>query len=766
MIVKNNIKFQLIMNKRIFFAVVCLLTMTSFLNAQSTEFETATQAVQNMRVGWNLGNTFDSHKIGVSDVTATETMRYQPVTKVELMEMMKMAGFNAIRVPVTWYPHLTDASGTIQTAWLNRIEEVVNYVLDQDMYCIINMHHDTGKTGSADQNKGWLRADMENYNKNKAVFEKIWQQIANRFKNYNEKLIFESFNEMLDTLDSWRFPTFNAPENRYTAEEIKQMEEDSYNAINAYNNSFVQTVRATGGKNAYRNLVIKTYAACDARLEGGRNNKPFQKLTMPENSNHLIVGIHSYPNLVDKDGSGNSTQRPWSTVKGQVDLIISNVTTHLKNRCNVPVIIGEWGTSNVDAGSGKTDYDLFKPYMFQFVDYFVQTMKANGIATFYWMGLSNQSARSWPRFNQADLAAQIVKAYYGNDYRPMTLTDADYKGNGYDVTFTKQWAEINLAKSDNLGTNDLRNDYKAIEVVLNEKPNISGNLSFRVYPSLSNDNGYGNYSNITAINNRLNFDDVSQTPIQRVTIVWRTASGKPNLKIRHVGLIRKDGTKEKLVPTDKNASTITTVTVPAYIASKIGKTNHSTLFYGYENLVVPPYVTAKAYKVENGRLINVKTYGEGDIIPKGTGVVLQSTESSVYKFATTNTTGSAATGSMMRGSDEAAQTTGGDKYYMLSLNRDSDPNSVGFYYGKENGAAFTNGAHKAYLAVPANEAKAVAYLFSEADEYGETTGVEIVETGKPESSDNRWYSIDGKPLKSQPAVKGIYIVNGRKVVVK
>ncbi|MBQ2497184.1 MAG: cellulase family glycosylhydrolase, partial [Prevotella sp.] len=109
------------MNKRIFFMAWMLLVALHF-HAQSTEFETATQAVQNMRVGWNLGNTFDSHKIGVSDVTQTETMRGQPVTKVELMEMMKMAGFNAIRVPVTWYPHLTDASGTIQTAWLNRIE--------------------------------------------------------------------------------------------------------------------------------------------------------------------------------------------------------------------------------------------------------------------------------------------------------------------------------------------------------------------------------------------------------------------------------------------------------------------------------------------------------------------------------------------------------------------------------------------------------------------------------------------------------------------
>lgn len=743
------------MNKRTFIAA-CLLTMAAFLHAQNAEFETAAQAVQNMRVGWNLGNTFDSHKIGVSDVTATETMRYQPVTKVELMEMMKMAGFNAIRVPVTWYPHLTDASGTIQTAWLNRIEEVVNYVLDQDMYCIINMHHDTGKTGNADQNKGWIRAKMENYNKNKAIFEKIWRQVANRFKNYDQRLIFEGFNEMLDTLDSWRYPSYKAP-GEYDA----AVAQSGYDAINAYNSSFVQTVRATGGNNAFRNLIIKPYAACDARIPGGHNPDPFEFLDIPENSNHIIIGIHSYPAIVQKNASGVNVKRPPADWQAEVMNTMTFAKTYFIDRYNAPVIIGEWGTSNVDAN--PTDYDAFRNEMFEFVDYYVKKAKEYNMATFYWMGLSNQSARSWPRFNQADLAARIVKAYYGNDYRPMTLTSADYKENGYDVTFTKQWAEINLAKSDNLGTNDLKTDYKAIEVVLNEKPNINGNLSFRVYPSLNNNNTYGNYSNITSITNRLNFDNVSQTPIQRATIVWRS-SGQSNLKIRHVLLVRKDGTKEKLAPVDKNASTITSATVPAYIAAKIGKTNYSTLFYGYENLVVPPYVTAKAYKVENGKLTNIKTYGEGDIIPKGTGVVLQSTESSVYKFATTNTTGSAATGSMMRGSDEAAQTTGGDKYYMLSLNRDSDPNSVGFYYGKENGAAFTNGAHKAYLAVPANEAKAMAYLFS--DEFNETTGVEIIETNWLETFDNRWYSIDGKLLNGVPTTKGIYVVNGRKVVVK
>ena len=92
------------------------------------------------------------------------------------------------------------------------------------------------------------------------------------------------------------------------------------------------------------------------------------------------------------------------------------------------------------------------------------------------------------------------------------------------------------------------------------------------------------------------------------------------------------------------------------------------------------------------------------------------------------------------------------------------PNSVGFYFGKTNGAAFTNGAHKAYLAVPANEAKAMAYLFREADENGETTGVSTFEHGAWNTE--QYYSIDGRRLQGTPTSKGIYIVNGRKLVVK
>ena len=731
--------------------MICsLLMMTVLLHAQTSNFETATEAVQHMRVGWNLGNTLDAHKIGVSNVTESETLRGQPVTKSELMEMMKMAGFNAIRIPVTWYPHM-DASGNIHAAWMNRVKEVVDYVLKQDMYCIINIHHDTGKTGGADTNKAWLRATMANYNKNKTVFENMWRQIATTFRNYDQRLVFEGFNEMLDTLDSWRYPSWKA-EGEYDA----QIAQSGYNAINSYNRSFVQTVRATGGNNAYRNLIIAPYAACDARIPGGHNPDPFEQLSMPENSNHIIIGIHSYPSIAAKPSEGGAL-RPVEDYMAEVENTMTFAEQYFIQRYNAPVIIGEWGTLNVD--ENPNDYFAHRPEMFEFVDYFVNKAKEHNMATFFWMGLSNQDARALPYFNQGDLAECILKAYYGSDYRPMILTTSDYETTGYDVTFTKQYAELNLATN----SSDLKTNYRGIEVELESAPNISGNLSFRAYPSTANNNGYSNYSNITSTQNTLNFSSATQNPIQRVTIVWRSDTGTPNIKIKAVRLIRKNGTKVTQTPTNKNACTINPINTPKFVTSKVGSTKYASLYYGNENLVVPPYTTARSYRVENGNLVEVKAYNEGDIIPKGTGVILQTTESTVYKFALSAATGQAATGSMMRGSDTEQLTTGGDRYYKLSLNANHDENSVGFYYGAEGGQAFINGAHKAYLAVTKGQTMAVSYPFNDIN------GIITIDTDDnsiPQKHSLYWYTLDGRRLDRQPVVKGIYVHLGKKVVVK
>ncbi|MBQ5460736.1 MAG: cellulase family glycosylhydrolase, partial [Bacteroidaceae bacterium] len=148
------------MLKKILISSFFILHSSFFIHAQS--FETATEAVSNMGVGWNLGNTLDANNGSrMPNVVQSETYWGQPITKPELMSMMKNAGFGAIRVPVTWFPHM-DTAGNVDAEWMKRVHEIVDYVLDAGLYCVLNVHHDTG----ADEGsyKSWLKADESIYN--------------------------------------------------------------------------------------------------------------------------------------------------------------------------------------------------------------------------------------------------------------------------------------------------------------------------------------------------------------------------------------------------------------------------------------------------------------------------------------------------------------------------------------------------------------------------------------------------------------------------
>ena len=167
------------MMRSLLFAASMLLASSVQMLAQ--EFETATSAVKNMRVGWNLGNTLDANSgsttnMWIEKYTQRKTSDYekawgQSVTTEALIKMFKDAGFNAIRVPVTWYPHMGvkvndlnwDLSAwsptQVDAAWMARVKEIVDYVVKNGMYCIINVHHDTGDATTA-----WLRASTDNYN--------------------------------------------------------------------------------------------------------------------------------------------------------------------------------------------------------------------------------------------------------------------------------------------------------------------------------------------------------------------------------------------------------------------------------------------------------------------------------------------------------------------------------------------------------------------------------------------------------------------------
>lgn len=367
-------------------------------------FESAGQAVLNMGAGWNLGNTLDSNsgdwdKMWIEAWTSRtpkdyETAWGQPETTRALIHMFKEAGFGAIRVPVTWYPHMgtitlhnqnqwdpSTWSGTeVDPAWMARVKEVVDYVIDEEMYCILNVHHDTGAGSTA-----WLIASVDGFDAAKTRYQALWDQIANQFKDYGPKLLFESYNEMLDPYDSWCFASFATPD-RYDA----TVATSAYNGINSYAKLFAETVRATGGNNAYRNLIVNTYGACSG--DGTWNShlsEPLTQMALPEEPGHIAIQVHSY---------WDATQ--FNSQKADIDRLFTNLDTHIIKRLGVPVIIGEWG--------GSTEGD--DPNV-RFASYFSQKAKAAGIAAFWWMGLSDGQDRSLPAWTMPKTKDAILQPY-------------------------------------------------------------------------------------------------------------------------------------------------------------------------------------------------------------------------------------------------------------------------------------------------------------------------------------------------------------------
>jgi len=502
------------MNKLLTTVFSMLLLISVQAGAQ--DFETATDAVKNMGLGWNLGNTLEANSQTVTDVTnasywgqqglESETCWGQYETKAELLKMMKDAGFGAIRVPVTWYNHM-DKDGNVNAEWMARVKEVVDYVINQGMYCILNVHHDTGADG--DGFKSWIKADATNYTTNKARYEKLWTQIAEAFKSYDQKLLFEGYNEMLDANSQWNFAKTST----------------AYDAINNYANSFVSAVRATGGNNAQRNLIVTTYCAANGYGTWSTQLKdPLTKLNNPEStSNHIAFEVHAYPNIQDSS---------IETVKADVDGMIALLKEQLVSKGG-PVIIGEWGTTNVDK-TGATDYDLRRDKLFEFATYFVQKCKENNIGTFYWMGITDGASRLFPAFHQADLAKTILQAYYGNDYNPTLPERSDYPNTYISATvkFNQQWAEFNLCSSPITAS-----EYSSIELNLEEAP-ASGLLMFKVYCTSDKT------KDISAATTKMNFSTTWGT-ISRITLQCKQTSG--TVRVKSINLIKKDGTK---VPCD------------------------------------------------------------------------------------------------------------------------------------------------------------------------------------------------------------------------
>ena len=493
--------------------LVCSLLLC--MGSQAADFETAQEAVKNMGVGWNLGNTLDAND-GTKTWTTTaehETCWGQPVTKPELLKMMKEAGFGAIRVPVTWYQEI-DANGKVNAAWMKRVKEVVDYVIDNGMYCLLNVHHDTGADDGSF--KSWIKASKANYTANKEKYEYLWKQIAETFKDYDQHLLFEAYNEMLDEKNTWNEPVDKT---------------DGYDAINSYAKSFVTTVRATGGNNKQRNLVVNTYSA---------SNSPnaMKALELPEETGHIAFQIHNYPD--------------WQTeshARELVDNLISAVKTNLSNRA--PVIIGEYAT--LSTWPKRDWYKENREVALYAMDYFIKKTKEEGIATFYWMGLSDGANRTLPAFNQADLAQTLIKAYHGSTSGYKFPTPDDYETT-YTVSYTQDWAELFLYGDWNSVSPLKLSDYKGIRV---ETGDVYGDkLQVKVYGDADGKNADGStkfkegYYTLSADSKTttVTFDSsTTGSVVSRVTL--QTNVGPISAKITSAAFIKSDNTEVAITPT-------------------------------------------------------------------------------------------------------------------------------------------------------------------------------------------------------------------------
>ncbi|MBE6261302.1 MAG: glycoside hydrolase family 5 protein [Prevotella sp.] len=485
--------------KKILLLVCSAMLCTSI---QASSFENAKDAVKNMGVGWNLGNTLDAADASKTWTTTEQHEKCwgQPVTKPELMKMMKEAGFGAIRVPVTWYQEM-DKDGKVNDAWMNRVKEVVDYVIDNGMYCIINVHHDTG------DGTQWLHASTTTYEKVKSKYEYLWKQIAEKFKDYDQKLLFEAYNEMLDDNNRWNEPATN----------------DGYKAINSYAKSFVTTVRNTGGNNKDRNLIVNTYSASSTA-------NAMKALDLPEESGHIIFQLHSYPNWKSE-----------SNAKTEIDNLMNNIKANLLNRA--PVIIGEYATfttwpSNIDY------YATDKKVAFYAMDYMIKQAKENGIGTFYWMGLSDGESRSLPAFNQADLAQTLIKAYYGNTDGYKYPTEDDFQ-TVYTVTYDSQWGELFLYGDWNSTAALKLTDYTGIRLELDD--DYSGKLQFKIYGDKSGSSYKEDYIPLTAGSKTSEaIFDASKVGSNVYRVTLQTLEEKPSVtaKIIKASLLKKDGTEE------------------------------------------------------------------------------------------------------------------------------------------------------------------------------------------------------------------------------
>ena len=297
---------------------------------------TTQELIEDMGLGINLGNTFEATGswVGGTTVSAFERCWGSPIITEEMIKGIKDGGFGVVRLPANWSNLMSD-DYTISPEFDARIHEVVDWILDNDMYVILNMHHET-----------WIADMPTNEEECLTHYSRLWEQITESFKDYDDHLMFESLNEEGGWDSVW---------NQYGSSTEGKAEAFGY--LNKLNQTFVDIVRASGGNNKKRHLLIAGYYTniehtCD---------ELFVMPTDPEN--RLAVSVHYYEpstlTILEADADWGKAKTDWgseSDIAKLNSLLDLMKTTFTDN--GIPVIVGEYGCF----GKNKTQ-EVKRAYM-------------------------------------------------------------------------------------------------------------------------------------------------------------------------------------------------------------------------------------------------------------------------------------------------------------------------------------------------------------------------------------------------------------------
>lgn len=341
--------------------------MTNQAAADTKAQSSASQIVADMGAGWNLGNQLEANSNGYP----SETAWGNPVVTQALIDKVKAAGFKSIRIPVSYLKAIGPGPNyIINSAWLNRVQAVVNYAYNRGMHVMINLHGDGYKSipGS------WLICDAADQATIKAKYQKVWQQIASRFQSYDQRLILESMNEEFD--GQYGRPT-----------------QPCYSNINAYNQLFVDTVRKTGGNNSSRWLLVPGWNTNIDYTAGNYGFKlptdQYRSPTIPAGEQRIMLSVHYYApwdfagetsGKITQWGRGSTDPAKKSTW-GQEDYLDSQLKLMYDKFVvrGYPVVVGEFGS--IDKTSSDRSNNRYRA---DFARAIAATAKKYGAATVYW----------------------------------------------------------------------------------------------------------------------------------------------------------------------------------------------------------------------------------------------------------------------------------------------------------------------------------------------------------------------------------------------